>query len=127
VSLVLHDESERWMTKGSGLDSHVNIAAERGDEASDKISQEVKDEVTPEMIEAGKLAISKLPKNETCALEKSIVKIYMAMAAASPAPFETVCTRRIDRSKTVPPPWGHRSPRQREIPGCILRVSLRAH
>jgi hypothetical protein len=45
-----------------------------------KLSKELEDKVTSEMIEAGKLAIGELPKNETRALEKSIAEVYVAMA-----------------------------------------------
>jgi hypothetical protein len=65
---------------GTKLGSRANTAAEKGDEVSNKISKEIKDKVTSEMIEAGKLAIDELPKNETRALEKSIVEVYVAMA-----------------------------------------------
>jgi hypothetical protein len=45
------------------------------------ISKEVEDAVTPEMVEAGKLAIDKSANSETHSLENSIGAVYVAMAA----------------------------------------------
>ena len=45
-----------------------------------RATREIETEVTPGMIEAGKLVLSS-PKNETKSLEDSVGEIYVAMAA----------------------------------------------
>jgi hypothetical protein len=63
------------------LEHNADAAAAVGNDERVREVKEVKVEVTPEMVEAGKLAIDELPKNnETKSLENSIEEVYVAMA-----------------------------------------------